>query len=152
MTREEITSPNHLCSLESHYQALTFIFKAYKFFSRKAEYAVTFNESTLKVEYKGFIVEYMADFSTVDHIHKQIKEFKIYGNKNATPKQKVFALMYSRYIDFPGDFWTEKISVSLSFFSDISNVFFDSLKVIHYSHITRKIYGYAKTFCIKKLR
>ena len=94
----------------------------------------------------------MADFSTVDHIHKQIKEFKIYGNKNGTPKQKVFALMYSRYIDFPGDFWTEKRSVSLSFFSDISNVFFDLLKVIHYLHITRKIYGYAKTFCIKKLR
>ena len=84
----------NLCSLEAYYEALTFIFKAYKFFSRQAEYPV--------------IVEYMADCSTVDHTHKLIEEFKIYRNKNATPKQKTFTLMYSRYIDFPRDFWTKK--------------------------------------------
>ena len=43
----------------------------------------------------------MAYRSTVDHTHKQIKEYKIYRNKNATSKQK--ALMYSWYIGFPGD-------------------------------------------------
>ena len=47
----------------------------------------------------------MAYCSTADHIHKQIKEYKISRNKNATSKQK--ALMYSWYIDFPGDFQTE---------------------------------------------
>ena len=108
MTREKVSSSNHLCSLEAYYEVLTFVFKAYQFFNRQAEYPVTFNESTLNVEYKRFLVEYMADCSTVDHIHKQIKEFKIYRSKNATPKQKAFALMYSRYIDFPGDLRTEK--------------------------------------------
>ena len=71
MTREEILSSNHLCSLEAYYKALTFIFKAYKFFSRQAEYLVPFDKSTLDVEYKRFIVKYMADCSTIDHIHKQ---------------------------------------------------------------------------------
>ena len=75
-----------------------------KFFSREAEYLVTSDESTLNIEYKRFIAKYMADCSTVNHIHKQIKEFKKYRNKKATPKQKAIALMYSRYIDFPGDF------------------------------------------------
>ena len=56
----------------------------------------------------------MAYCSTVHHIHREIKEFKIYGNKNATSKQK--ALMYSSYIDFPGNFWTEKRFASASFF------------------------------------
>ena len=152
MTREEITSSNHLCSLEAHYEALAFIFKAYKYFSRQAENPATSDESTLNVECKRFIVEYMTDCSTVDHIHKQIKEFKIYRNKNATPKQKAFALMYSQYIDFPGDFQTEKRFFSPSSFCDISNVIFDSFKVIHHSHVTREIYGNAHNSCNKKVR
>ena len=67
------------------YEAL---FRAYKFFSRQADYPVHLDESTLNEEYKAFIVEYMSDCSTVEHIHKQIKEFKINRNKNATPIQK----------------------------------------------------------------
>ena len=51
-------------------------------------------------------------------------------------QNKAFALMYSQYIGFPGDFRTEKRFVSLSLFSDMSNVVFDSFKVIHHSHIT----------------
>ena len=39
-----------------------------------------------------------------------------------------------------------------SFFSDISNCFFDSHRVIRHSHITRKIYGYAHNFCNRKVR
>ena len=94
----------------------------------------------------------MADCSVADHIHKQIKEFKIYRNKNATPKQKAFALIYSRYIDFPTDCRTEKRFVSPSFSSDISNVFFNSFKVIHHSHVKREIYGYGHNFSNKKVR
>ena len=56
MTREEITSSNHPCSLEAYYEALIFIFKTYKFFIRQAEYPVTFDESTLNVEYKRRIL------------------------------------------------------------------------------------------------
>ena len=59
--------------------------------------------------------------------------------------------MRSRYIDFPGDFRTGKRFVSF-IFSDISNVFFDSFKVIHHAHVTREIYSYAHKFCNKKVR
>ena len=37
MTREEITSSNHLYSLEDFYGVLIFIFNAYTFFCRQAE-------------------------------------------------------------------------------------------------------------------
>ena len=67
-------------------------------------------------------------------------------------QNKGFALMYSQYIGFPGDFRTEKRFVSLSLFSDMSNVVFDSFKVIHHSHITGETYGYPHNFCNKKVR
>ena len=60
--------------------------------------------------------------------------------------------MYSRYIDFPGHFNTDKKCVSPSFFSDICNVIFDSHKVIHHSDVTQDIYGYAHNFCNKKVK
>ena len=60
--------------------------------------------------------------------------------------------MYSHYIDFLGDFNTDKKCVSPFSFSDICNVFFDSHKVIHHSHVAREIYGYAHNFCNKKVR
>ena len=60
--------------------------------------------------------------------------------------------MYSQYIGFPGDFRTKKRFVSPSFFSDMNNVVFDSFKVIHHSHITGEIYGYAYNFCNKKVK
>ena len=115
MTGEEITSSNHLCILETYYEALTFIFKAYKFFSRQTEYPVNFDKSTLNVGYKRFIVEYMANCSTVDHTHKEIKEFKIYRNKNATPKQKAFALYILGTLISWGLLDREKIFLSLIF-------------------------------------
>ena len=46
-------------------------------------------------------MNYMGDGSTEDHLHNKIKEFQCYRNKLATPRQKTFALMYSRFIDFP---------------------------------------------------
>ena len=93
----EVASSKHLSSLESYYNALSFLLKAYSFFSRQAEYAVVLDKSKLNDEYKRFIVEYMSDCSTKKHLHKQIKEFKIYGNKNATPRQIAFAWIYFRF-------------------------------------------------------
>ena len=94
----------------------------------------------------------MNDCSTEEHLQKQIKEFKIYRKKNATSRQRAFALMYSHYIDFPTRIYNEKKYALPSFFSDIGNVFFDSHKVIHHSHVTREIYGYVHNFCNKRVR
>lgn len=65
----------------------------------------------------------MSDCSTIDHIHKQIKDFKIHRNKNAAPKQKAVALMHSRYIDFLGDFETEKNLYVLFFLATLATFF-----------------------------
>ena len=95
--------------LSKHIKRHWGFFKAYKFFSRQAEYPVYLDESTLNEDYKRFGFEFMSDCCTVDHIHKQIKELKIHRNKSATPKQKAFILMYSCYTDFPGDFETKNL-------------------------------------------
>lgn len=101
--------------LSKHIKRHWGFFKAYKFFSRQAEYPVYLDESTLNEEYKRFVVEFMSDCSTIDHIHKQIKDFKIHRNKNAAPKQKAVALMYSCCIDFLGDLKQRKICISFFF-------------------------------------
>ena len=81
-----------------------------------------------------------------------LKNIKIYRNKNTTLRRKAFALMHSRYIDFPISVHDVKKYASSSFFSDIAAVFLDSYKGIHYSHVTRKIHGYAHNFCNQKVR
>ena len=50
---------------------------------------------TLNIEHKKFIVDYMSDCENEEHLHTKIKEFKLYRNKNATPKEKAFAVMYN---------------------------------------------------------
>ena len=88
-------------------------------------------------EYKEFVTTFMPECLTTDHLHKQIKEFKVIKFKNVTSKQKAFALMYTRYIDFPDNCDKEKTIASPCFFRDISNCFFDGFKIIHHTHITR---------------
>ena len=77
-------------------------------------------------EYKEFVVNYMPDCSTEEHLHKKIQEFQCYKNSTITVRPKAFALMHSRYIDFPENF---KKIVSLNFLKDIASIFFDSFKV-----------------------
>ena len=91
----------------------------------------------------------MSDCKNEEHLHTKIKEFKLYRNKNATPKSKAFAVMYSRFIDFPDHVHNYKKIASPCFFSDLSDIFFDSYKVIH---VTRHIRAYAHNFCNKKVR
>ena len=72
-------------------------------------------------------------------------------NKNATSKEKAFAVMYSRFIDFPDHFHNERKIASPWFFCYLSNIFFNFYKVIHHSYVTRHIHGYAHNFCNKKI-
>ena len=150
--KKEIANSEHLKSLQSYYDALVFSSKAYQVFSRHSEYPVHLDKKSMNSEYKEFFSKFMAGCMTVDHLQKQIKEFKIIRCKNATSKQKVFALMYTHYIDFPVNSNKEKKIASPCFFRDISNCCFDGYKVIHHSHITREIYECAHNFCNKTVR
>ena len=143
LSQKEVSKSNLLNSLSSYYAAMSFFWKAYKFFHRQAENPTVLRPKKLDNEYKKFIMDYMGDCPIEEPLHNKIKEFKIYRNKNATLRQKAFALMYSRYVDFPISVHNVKKYPSPSFFSDIAAVFFDSYKTIHHSHITRKIHCYA---------
>ena len=83
----------------------------------QANHSIMIDEKKLNEEYEKFVTEYMPECSTNEQIHKQIKDFKIIGGKKTTLKQKAFALMYCRYIDFPDDLAPNKKSSLPNFFS-----------------------------------
>ena len=85
------------------------------FFNRQAEYSVVLDLEILNIEYKKFIVGYMSDCENEEHLDTKIKEFKLCRNENATPKEKAFTVMYSRFIDFPDHFHNEKKIISPCF-------------------------------------
>ena len=55
---------------------MRFLLKAYESFYRQAEYSVVLNPDKLNREYKEFIMNYMGDYSTEEHIHQKITEFQ----------------------------------------------------------------------------
>ena len=110
----------------------------------------------------------MSDCLTPQHLHDHIKEFKLLKSPNATSKQKAFALIYTRYIQFPEENLVTKKYANGSFFNDIVNCSFDSEKVIYHPHMTRGLWiliemdfngfqwilieNYIHSFCDKKIR
>ena len=82
---------------------------------------------TINIEYKKFIVDYMSDCQNEEHLHTKIKEFKFYRNKNATPKEQTFAVIYSRFIDFPDHLHNEKKIAFPCFFLVIYLTYFSIL-------------------------
>ena len=76
---------------------------------RQADYPFhVADKSTLCDRYSTFLERYMQDCYTPEHVHDKIKEFNL-KNKLATNKQKTFALVYTRYIDFSDNSITKKI-------------------------------------------
>ena len=70
------------------------IFKFFKVFQYHSDQSVTFAE-----EYKDFLLTFISDCSTSQHIYERIK-FKLLKSQNVTSRQKAFALIYIWYIKF----------------------------------------------------
>ena len=131
---------------------MKYLLKVFQNVRYHSDHPVTFAEpEKLNSEYKDFLLTYMSDCSTSQHIHQCIKEFKLLKSQNVTSRQKVFALIYTRY-NFPKKKFYLKNMQMPPFFNDIVNCFCDGHKVIHHSYITREIYGYIHNFCNKKVR
>ena len=96
LSKDEIKNPPACPLSKIITRPLVYLLNAYKHFSRQADYPVHLDESKLDNEYKSFIVDFMSDCSTVDHLHKQIQEFKILRNKNASRKQRAFCVNVCR--------------------------------------------------------
>ena len=68
--KKEIANSEHLKSLQSYYDAIVFLLKAYQVFSRHSEYLVHLDEESMNSEYKEFFSKFMPKCMTVDHLHQ----------------------------------------------------------------------------------
>ena len=64
---------------------------------------------------------------------------------------KIITFFYSSIMDFPQNKFKIKTVVTKEFFNNIRDLIYGGY-VIHHSHITREIIGYAHDFCNKKIR
>ena len=68
--KKEIANSEHLKSFQSYYDALVFLLKAYEIFSRHSDYPVHLDEKSMNKEYKEFVIKFMPDCLTIEHLHK----------------------------------------------------------------------------------
>ena len=99
-TEQEIKESPHLLSLSNYYDPMKYYLKVFQNFRYHSDHRVIFAEpEKLNEEYKDFLLTYMSDRSTSQHIHKHIKEFKLLKSQNVTLRQKVFALIHTTIPD-----------------------------------------------------
>ena len=67
--KKEIANSEHLKSLQSYYDAIVFLLKAYQVFSQHSEYPVHLDEESMNSKYKEFFSKFMPECMTVDHLH-----------------------------------------------------------------------------------
>ena len=77
-TEQEMKESPHLPSLSNYYDAMNYLLKVSQNFRYHSYHPVTFAEpKKLNEEYKDFLLTYMNDCSTSQHIHERIKDSKI---------------------------------------------------------------------------
>ena len=72
-------------------------------------------------------------------------------DKKSVRLEKRTALVYLNIMQIPNNDQIEVLPVSSNFFKNTINILYDN-HVIHHSHITGEITGYAHAFCSRKLR
>ena len=103
---------------------MNYLLKVFRNFRYYSDHPVTFAEpEKLNEEYKDFLLTCMSDCSTSQHIHERIKEFKLLKSKNVTSRQKAFALIYTRHMQFPEENVLSKKYANASFLMILSIVF-----------------------------
>ena len=103
-SQKQISESKHLNSINSYYQALTFLLKAYEFLVMQADHPVMIDEKKLNEEYEKFVTEYICpSVAPTNRYINRLKILKLLAEKKPTLIQKAFALMYSCYIIFPDD-------------------------------------------------
>ena len=74
---------------------MRFLLRAYGCFYRQAEYPVVLNPEKVNNKYKEFVVSYMPDCSTEEHLHKKIQEFQCYKNSTITTSKSICFNVFS---------------------------------------------------------
>ena len=83
---------------------MRFLLRAYGCFYRQAEYPVVLNPEKSEQQVQGICCELYARLFYRGTPSQKIQQFQCYKNSAITVPQKAFALMYSRYINFPENF------------------------------------------------
>ena len=81
---------------------------------------------------------------------RKIKNLKWEDRRDAKVNQ-IITFVYCNLMDFPNNKLEIKTIVIKNFFKSVRNLLYGS-HVIHHSHVTGEIKGYAHDFCNKKLR
>ena len=72
-------------------------------------------------------------------------------NRKKFKLNKIITFVYSTIMDFPENKFEIKTVVTKTFFNNVGDLIYGGY-VIHHSHITSEVIGYAHNFCDKKIR
>ena len=72
-------------------------------------------------------------------------------NRKKFKLNKIITFVYSTTMDFPDNKFEIKTVVTKPFFNNVGDLIYGGY-VIHHSHITGEVIGYAHNFCDKKIR
>ena len=100
-----------------------------------------------------FINEY--GFESFENLFLEIENTQVKNAKEENRKDfklnKIITFVYSSIMDFPQNKFEIKAVVTKEFFINIRDLIYGGY-VIHHSHVTGEIIGYAHNFCNKKIR
>ena len=93
-------------------------------------------------------------FETFDKFLTLISQHKVNNvtaKKLKTDQIETISFVYKTLFNFPGKKSEIEIFVSRNFFDSVLNIFYSDC-VIHHSHVTGKIIGFAHNFCNQEVR
>ena len=103
------------------------------------------------------IIEFIKEYSFesfedpfLETENNQVKNAK-WEDRKDFKLSKTITFVYSSIMDFPQNKFEIKTVVTKEFFNNVRDLIYGGY-VIHHSHITREIIGYAHDFCNKKIR
>ena len=115
------------------------------------------SESDIENIMDNCVVEFLEEtnFNNFAEVFLEIPNTKIknirWDNRKDQKFLQIISFLYNQIINFPPNKFEIKTVITKTFLDDVKNISFAS-HVIHDSHVTGKIIGYAHDFCNKKIR
>ena len=95
------------------------------------------------------------EFESLEDLYLDIEnthaENAKWENRKDFRLNKIISFVYSTIMNFPDNKFEIKTVVTKYFFSNVRDLIYGGY-IIHYSHVTGEVIGYAHHFCNKKIR
>ena len=114
-------------------------------------------QSNVEIISDDFIIEFINEygFESFEDLFSEIENSQVKNAKWEDRKDcklnKMITYVYSSIMDFPQNKFEIKTVVTKEFFNNVRDLISGGY-VIHHSHVTGEIIGYAHDFCNKKIR